>query len=140
MSDASSFTLDPQLEADTFPVADLALSTVRLMDDARFPWAILVPRQPGLSELIDLDGASRARLTEEIDQVARALKTLTTCDKLNVAALGNQVRQLHIHVIARFAADPAWPKPVWGLGERRTYAAPQAVLLVARLRAALGLG
>ena len=140
MSDASSFTLDPQLEADTFPVADLALSTVRLMDDARFPWAILVPRRPGLSELIDLDGASRARLTEEIDQVSRALKTLTTCDKLNVAALGNQVRQLHIHVIARFAADPAWPKPVWGLGERRTYAAPQAVLLVARLRAALGLG
>lgn len=139
MSDASSFTLDPQLEADTFPVADLALCTVRLMDDARFPWAILVPRRPSLAELIDLEGEARARLSDEIDQVSRALKTLTNCDKLNVAALGNQVRQLHIHVIARFTTDASWPKPVWGVGERRTYAAPQAMLLVARLRAALGI-
>lgn len=139
MSDAAPFILDPQLEADTFPVGDLALSSVRLMDDARFPWVILVPRRPGLAELIDLDGEARARLTAEIDQVSRALKTLTECDKLNVAALGNQVRQLHVHVIARFATDAAWPRPVWGVAERRTYAAPQAVLLVARLRAALGL-
>ncbi|MCK0207259.1 HIT family protein [Starkeya koreensis] len=133
----SEFLLDPRLEADTFPVTELDLATVRLMDDARFPWAILVPRRPGLSELIELEGEPRATLTAEIDRVSRALKTLTGCDKLNVAALGNQVRQLHIHVIARFAGDPAWPGPVWGVGERRTYAAPQAMLTVARLRAAL---
>lgn len=134
----TGFLLDPRLEADTFPVIDLALASVRLMDDARFPWAILVPRRPGLSELIELEGSSRATLTAEIDHVSRALKALTGCDKLNVAALGNQVRQLHIHVIARFTGDPAWPGPVWGVGERRTYAAPQAMLTVARLRAALG--
>lgn len=133
----SEFLLDPRLEADTFPVLDLPLATVRLMDDARFPWAILVPRRPGLSELIELEGSSRAALTAEIDRVSRALKELTGCDKLNVAALGNQVRQLHIHVIARFAGDAAWPGPVWGVGERKTYAAPQAMLTVARLRSAL---
>jgi len=140
MSDAASFLLDPQLEADTFPVGDLAVSTVRLMDDQRFPWLILVPRRTGLTELIDLEGEARATLTQEIDRAARALKALTGCDKLNVAALGNQVRQLHIHVIARFTTDAAWPRPVWGVGERRTYAAPQAMLLVSRLRAELGLG
>ncbi len=137
MSDAS-FSLDPRLEADTFPVLDLPLAAVRLMDDSRFPWLILVPRRPGLAELIELEGDDRAALTVEIDRVSRALKTLTGCDKLNVAALGNMVRQLHIHVIARFEGDAAWPGPVWGVGERRTYAAPQAMLLVARLRAALG--
>lgn len=133
----TDFLLDPRLEADTFPVLDLPLTAVRLMDDARFPWAILVPRRQGLSELIELEGEARATLTAEIDRVSRALKELTGCDKLNVAALGNQVRQLHIHVIARFAGDPAWPGPVWGVGERRTYAAPQAMLTVARLRSAL---
>lgn len=138
MSDASAFLLDPRLEADTFPVLDLPLASVRLMDDSRFPWVILVPRRPDLAELIDLDGEARAVLTAEIDTASRALKTLTGCDKLNVAALGNMVRQLHIHVIARFAGDAAWPGPVWGVGERRTYAAPQAMLLVARLREALG--
>lgn len=138
MSDASAFLLDPRLEADTFPVLDLPLASVRLMDDSRFPWVILVPRRPDLAELIDLDGEARAVLTAEIDMASRALKTLTGCDKLNVAALGNMVRQLHIHVIARFTGDTAWPGPVWGVGERRTYAAPQAMLLVARLREALG--
>lgn len=138
MSDASAFLLDPRLEVDTFPVLDLPLASVRLMDDSRFPWVILVPRRPDLAELIDLDGEARAVLTAEIDTASRALKTLTGCDKLNVAALGNMVRQLHIHVIARFTGDAAWPGPVWGVGERRTYAAPQAMLLVARLREALG--
>ncbi|MBB3773118.1 diadenosine tetraphosphate (Ap4A) HIT family hydrolase [Angulomicrobium tetraedrale] len=138
LSNGTTFQLDPRIEADTFPVADLALSTLRLMNDARFPWVILVPRRPGLAELIDLEGEARAALTGEIDTVSRALRELTQCDKLNVGALGNQVRQLHVHVIARFATDAAWPRPVWGVGERRTYAAPQAMLLVSRLRAALG--
>lgn len=138
MSDASLFQLDPRLEGDSFPVLDLPVASVRLMDDARFPWLILVPRRPGLAELIDLDGEARTQLTAEIDAVSRALKELTSCDKLNVAALGNQVRQLHIHVIARFAGDAAWPGAVWGVPERRSYAAPQAMTLVARLRRALG--
>lgn len=138
MSDDPPFQLDPQLEADSFPVLDLPLATVRLVDDARFPWLILVPRRAGLADLIDLEGEARLALTGEIDRVARALKELTGCDKLNVAALGNMVRQLHVHVIARFTSDAAWPKPVWGVGERQGYAAPQAMLLVARLRSALG--
>lgn len=139
MSDASPFLLDPRLEADSFPVIDLPLASVRLMDDSRFPWLILVPRRPGLVELIDLDAPARAALTQETDAVARALKSLTGCHKLNVAALGNMVRQLHVHVIARFEGDAAWPGAVWGVGgERGTYAAPQAMTLVARLRGALG--
>ncbi|WAC27722.1 HIT domain-containing protein [Ancylobacter sp. SL191] len=138
MSEASGFRLDPRLEADTFPVGDLSLCTVRLMNDARFPWLILVPRQPDLAELIDLDDAARARLTTEIDAASRVLKAATGCDKLNVAALGNMVRQLHIHVIARFTTDAAWPGPVWGVGQRKDYAAPQAMVLAGRLRRELG--
>ncbi|WGD29979.1 HIT domain-containing protein [Ancylobacter sp. WKF20] len=138
MSEASGFGLDPRLEADTFPVGDLSLCTVRLMNDARFPWLILVPRQPDLAELIDLDDAARAQLTTEIDAASRVLKAATGCDKLNVAALGNMVRQLHIHVIARFTSDAAWPGPVWGVGQRKDYAAPQAMVLAGRLRRELG--
>jgi diadenosine tetraphosphate (Ap4A) HIT family hydrolase len=108
------FALDPRLEADTFPVCDLSLCTVRLMNDATYPWLILVPRREGVGELIDLSSADRAMLTREIDQVSVLLRDLTGCDKLNVAALGNMVRQLHVHVIARFETDAAWPAPIWG--------------------------
>lgn len=138
MNDAAIFQLDPRLEADSFPVGELSLATLRLMNDARFPWLILVPRRPGLAELIDLDETDRAQLTREIDAASRALKQLTACDKLNVAALGNMVRQLHIHVIARFASDAAWPGPVWGVGERKEYAAPKAMTLAGALRRELG--
>lgn len=138
MSDISTFVLDPRLEADSFPVLDLPLAALRLMDDSRFPWLILVPRRPGLAELIDLDAEARAVLTGEIDAVSRALKALTGCDKLNVAALGNMVRQLHIHVIARFERDAGWPGAVWCAGgERQSYAAPQAMTLAGRLREVL---
>ncbi|QIB34430.1 HIT domain-containing protein [Ancylobacter pratisalsi] len=139
-NDTPDFVLDPRLEADSFPVMELALSTLRLMDDARFPWLILVPRRPGLAELIDLDPSARAALTAEIDQASRTLRSVTDCHKLNVAALGNMVRQLHVHVIARFESDAAWPGPVWGVGERRSYAAPQAMMLGARIRAAIEAG
>jgi diadenosine tetraphosphate (Ap4A) HIT family hydrolase len=110
----TGFALDPQLAADTHPVCDLALCTVRLMNDATYPWLILVPQRDGLTELIDLSSADRAALTQEIDQACVVLRDLTGCDKLNVAALGNMVRQLHVHVIARFETDAAWPGPVWG--------------------------
>jgi diadenosine tetraphosphate (Ap4A) HIT family hydrolase len=115
------FALDDRLSADTEPVAQLALSDLRLMNDARFPWLILVPRRPSVIELIDLDAPDQRRLLDEIGLSCRALQAATSCDKLNVGALGNIVRQLHIHVVARFAADPAWPGPVWGAGAAVAY-------------------
>ena len=131
------FTLDPRLEADTLPVTDMRLSTVRLMNDANYPWAILVPRHDGLADLIDLIAADRAALALEVDQVSRALKSLTTCHKLNVAALGNVVRQLHVHVIARFETDAAWPAPVWGKVAAKPYAAGEGETFAAELAAAI---
>ena len=115
------FVLDPQLEPDTLHVTDMRLCTVRLMNDANYPWAILVPQRQGMADLIDLTPADRATLALEVDSVSSALKSLTGCHKLNVAALGNVVRQLHVHVIARFEHDAAWPAPVWGKVAARAY-------------------
>ena len=110
----TAFALDPRLAADTRPILDLPLSTLLLMRDGNYPWVILVPRVAGAVEILDLSAADRARLWEEIERVATALKAETGADKLNVAALGNVVSQLHVHVIARFHGDAAWPAPVWG--------------------------
>ncbi|MBS7542327.1 HIT domain-containing protein [Ancylobacter oerskovii] len=137
MTTSDIFALDPRLAADSFPVMELRRSTLLLMNDARYPWLILVPRVPGAVELIDLDPAVRAGVMHELDRVARELKRLTNCHKLNVAALGNMVRQLHLHVIARFEADAAWPNPVWGRGSPVPYASAAAQDLIAPLRAAL---
>jgi diadenosine tetraphosphate (Ap4A) HIT family hydrolase len=109
------WSLHPQLARDTVPVGDLPLARVVLTNDAHYPWLILVPRQPGLVELIDLEENAQVQLLGEIAATARALKSITQCDKLNIAALGNQVPQLHVHVIARRHTDAAWPKPVWGV-------------------------
>jgi diadenosine tetraphosphate (Ap4A) HIT family hydrolase len=106
--------LDPQLEKDTTPLGDLALSRVLVIADATFPWLLLVPRRVGVAEIIDLDEVEQAQLMTEIARVSRALKDVTACDKLNIAALGNMVPQLHVHVIARRQGDATWPKPVWG--------------------------
>lgn len=115
------FLLDPRLKADTAAVGDLALCRVLLMNDARFPWIILVPRRAGLTEWFDLP-AEEARLAhEETLRTARALKAMTGARKMNIAALGNMVAQLHIHVVARTAEDAAWPGPVWGVGTRVLY-------------------
>lgn len=119
MSD--TFTLDPRLEADSLSLVDMPLSSVRLINDARFPWLVLVPRKPGLSEIIDLEPQERALLMEEIALAAHALRAVTGCDKLNVGALGNVVRQLHVHVVARFEGDLAWDGPVWGAGKAEPY-------------------
>ena len=132
-----SFSIDPKIVADTIPVAALRLSDLRLMNDARFPWVLLVPRQPGAAEIIDLDEGERALLLDEIASVSTALKAITRCDKLNVAALGNQVRQLHIHVVARFVGDAAWPRPVWGSGEAVAYEAAVRDRLIGTLIASL---
>lgn len=117
----SDFLLHPQLLADTHPVCELDLCTVRLMDDARFPWLILVPRQPFLHDLVDVETDDQAILLDEINRAGRALQRLYRCEKLNVAALGNVVPQLHVHVIARHSDDAAWPRPVWGVGSAHPY-------------------
>ena len=133
-----SFAIDPRLAADTHAIGALPFSELLLMDDARFPWVILVPRIAGARELIDLDEGDQRLLLGEIDHVARALETLLHPDKLNIAALGNVVPQLHVHVIARFTTDAAWPNPVWGRGERMAYGEHERAARIARLRAALG--
>lgn len=132
--------LHPQLAEDTVPIIELALSEVRLMDDANHPWLVLVPRVADVTELIDLDAAQRTQLTAEIDATSRALMALFKPDKLNIAALGNMVPQLHVHVIARFLNDIAWPRPVWGVANARPYAPEQLVERVNSLTEALRQG
>ncbi len=110
----TGFQLHPNLLADTVLVCDLPLCRVLLMDDANWPWLILVPRRAGLRELLDLSREDRIALIDEIDLASRLLQARYEPDKLNIAALGNQVEQLHVHVIARSRNDPAWPSPVWG--------------------------
>ena len=108
------FVLHERLAADCITLADWPLCRVLLMNDQSYPWLILVPRRPGLKEFHDVSSAERPQLTEEICRASRALQSGFSPDKINVGALGNLVPQLHIHVIARFRADPAWPGPVWG--------------------------
>ncbi|MGN6570020.1 MAG: HIT domain-containing protein [Pseudolabrys sp.] len=131
------FSLHPQLAANTTLLGDLPLTRVLLMNDANYPWLILVPRRPGIVELIDLDERAQAQLTGEIARVSTVLKSVTGCDKLNVAAIGNVVPQLHVHVVARFRADIAWPKPVWGAAPAKAYDDEARARLAARLRQAL---
>jgi diadenosine tetraphosphate (Ap4A) HIT family hydrolase len=121
MNSSPAWTLDPQLARDTLPLGDLVLSRVLLMQDANYPWLILVPRQAGIVEITDLNRDARAALMQEISEAAAALQAVTACDKINVAALGNMVPQLHVHVVARRRTDPAWPKPVFGQVPPRAY-------------------
>ncbi|HXH03618.1 MAG TPA: HIT family protein [Candidatus Competibacteraceae bacterium] len=129
-----SFTLHPRLAQDSLPVADLPLCQVRLMNDARFPWLLLVPRRDGLRELHQLDAGERVRLIEEIALVSRVLELVYRPDKLNIGALGNLVPQLHVHVVARFQSDAAWPGPVWGSGAAHPYPAERLAQTLERLR------
>jgi diadenosine tetraphosphate (Ap4A) HIT family hydrolase len=131
------YELHPQLAADTPPVAAFALSELRLMDDANYPWLILVPRIAGAHEMIDLDAMQRHALTDEVDRAAHALRDAFHPHKLNVAALGNLVPQLHVHVIARFEQDPAWPAPVWGRVAARPYSPEALVERIALLQETL---
>src|SRR5262245_35458286 len=108
------WSLHPQLARDTAAIGDLALSRVLVANDANWPRLLLVPRREGACEIIDLDDVEQVQLMAEIARVARALKEVTACDKLNVAALGNVVPQLQVHVIALREGDAGWPKPIWG--------------------------
>jgi diadenosine tetraphosphate (Ap4A) HIT family hydrolase len=117
----AGWALHPQLALDTVPAGDLPLCRVLIINDANYPWLLLVPRRRDASEITDLAEPDQARLMGEIAQAGNALKAITVCDKLNVAALGNVVPQLHVHVIARFRGDAAWPKPVWGAVPASSY-------------------
>ena len=130
----AEFALDARLAADSTPVIDLPLCSVRLMNDARFPWLLLVPRRAGMSEIHDLDEGDQEQLWREIRSATRALRAVAPCDKLNIGALGNIVRQLHVHVVARVVGDAAWPGPVWGSGVARPYDAPGQEQLILALR------
>jgi diadenosine tetraphosphate (Ap4A) HIT family hydrolase len=131
------WSLHPQLAQDAVPLGDLPLARVLLAKDANYPWLILVPRLPGLVELIDLEENAQVQLLGEIAAAARTLKSVTRCHKLNIAALGNQVPQLHVHVIARQHSDAAWPKPVWGVKPPLAYNDGQQADLLGALRQSL---
>ncbi len=112
----TGFVLDPRLAVDSVFISDGPLSQVRLMNDTRFEWVVLVPRVAGVSEWIDLDGGQQRLLLAEINQAGCLLRAASGVTKLNIGALGNVVRQLHVHLVGRREGDAAWPAPVWGFG------------------------
>jgi diadenosine tetraphosphate (Ap4A) HIT family hydrolase len=130
----ADWTLHPQLDKDTAPVGDLPLCRVLLIKDAHYPWLVLVPRRPETVEIVDLDEVAQAQLMTEITRVSRALREVTRCDKLNVAALGNAVPQLHVHIIARRRTDAAWPRPIWGVMPPLSYDPRDMQALIDALR------
>jgi len=132
------FVLHPTLARDTREVLKLALSRVLLMNDAAVPWLILVPERPHLRELHQLEAPRRAELMEEIALAGTVLERLYRPDKLNVGALGNLVPQLHLHVVARFAGDRAWPGPIWGSTPGEPYPPAEMARVIRALREALG--
>ncbi|MBL6814929.1 MAG: HIT domain-containing protein [Pseudomonadales bacterium] len=130
----NAIALHPQLAKDTMLVGRIAGSQLLLMNDARYPWLILVPEHDELRELHELADASYVEVTQGIKQISEKLQALTEAPKMNVAALGNQVPQLHIHIIARRHDDHAWPGPVWGVGEAVPYSEEERRILVATLQ------
>ena len=131
------FVLDQHLLQDTLPVGDFPLSRLLLSNDAQYPWFILVPRRADISEIFQLSESEQSQLWKETTQLSRTLQQLFDADKMNVAALGNVVSQLHMHVIVRHTSDAAWPAPVWGKHPGVAYTAEQATAIIERLKAAL---
>jgi len=131
------FVLDPKLAADTFLLGDTHLSQLRLMNDTRFPWVILVPRIVGAEDVSDLSPEQRVSLIEDVAAVSTALQTLHKPTKINVGALGNIVRQLHLHVLARFEGDAAWSGPVWGVGQPVPFSDESVSSTLVQLREAM---
>jgi len=136
----AAWSLHSQLEKDTLNVGDLPLCRVVVIKDANYPWLLLVPRRPEVIEIIDLDEVAQAQLMTEVSRVARALKDITKCDKLNIAALGNVVPQLHVHVIARRSSDIAWPRPVWGAAPALAHDPQEVDAFIAALRRKVWIG
>jgi len=127
------FALHPRLAADTIEIGQLALCRVLLMNDTNYPWLILVPQRPGLREIFELNTDDQIQLIHESSHVAHIMHTHFKADKMNIAALGNMVPQLHIHHIARHVHDSAWPAPVWGCAPTRPYGAAQGQKLAHEL-------
>lgn len=136
----ADWSLHPQLTQDTIDIGDLPLCRVLVIKDANYPWLLLVPRREDAIEIIDLDEVGQAQLMTEVSRVARALKEITKCDKLNIAALGNVVPQLHVHVIARRKNDAAWPRPVWGVAPPLAHDAAEVQNFINALRRKIWLG
>jgi diadenosine tetraphosphate (Ap4A) HIT family hydrolase len=134
---AEGFTLHERLAADSVAVGQAALCEIRLMNDRRYAWLLLVPRRPGLREIHELATPERGQLIEEIAAASRALQAEAAAEKINVGALGNLVPQLHVHIVARRAGDPAWPGPVWGHGRPEPYDPATLAGWQERLRRAL---
>lgn len=130
----TDFLLDPRLSADSAFIADGPLSQVRLMDDTRYPWLVLVPRVNGVSEWLDLDGGQQRLLLAEINQTGQLIRATSGVEKLNIGALGNIVRQLHVHLVGRHDGDAAWPGPVWGHGSAVRHAPDQLMAEIERWR------
>jgi diadenosine tetraphosphate (Ap4A) HIT family hydrolase len=133
------FALDERLTLETIPVGDGPLSRILLLDDSRFAWVMLVPRRTGLHDWVDLSAGEITLLDGEIRAVTAALRAFAPFDKLNVGSLGNMVRQLHVHVVARKTGDAAWPGPVWGVPGRIPYAQSDAARMLGLLRHEFGL-
>lgn len=131
------FELDPRLKADTHFILQWPLSQVLLMDDRRYPWLILVPARFDISEPFDLAAEEQALLSRETMVLGELMKEHFAADKVNIAALGNVVPQLHVHVIARFEDDDTFPSPVWGLGHAERYELGARESLIETLQARL---
>ena len=137
MSRSDDFALHPRLAADCLAMGDWPLCRLLLMNDANYPWFILVPRRTGMREIYELADGDRAQLCAESVALSRAAMRAFGGHKLNVAALGNAVPQLHIHHVVRHQNDPAWPAPIWGKAPPRPYPAEEMSERVETLRAAL---
>ena len=133
----NGFVLDPRLENDSTSVMVTGLCDLRLSRDARWPWLILVPRRADITEIFELTPLDQVLLAFETELVAKALKNITGATKINIGALGNIVRQLHVHVIARFVGDANWPGPVWGFGRAEPYEDGKRDEFTVKLREAL---
>lgn len=131
------FDLDERLKNDTVIVADSALCRILLMNDSRYPWLILVPRVASVSEIFELTAEQQQQLWQETSKVGLALKNEFQADKINIATLGNIVKQLHMHVVVRMQEDAAWPAPVWGNGVAQPYSEDAIAQMCARLRVVL---
>lgn len=131
------YELHAQLKKDTHKIGEYELSDVLLMNDARYPWVILVPRRVNVRELHQLSDDEQQRLIHESSFTAKAMMQLFSAHKMNVAALGNIVEQLHLHHVARFTTDIAWPKPVWGIGDAEPYSEVAANVMLSQLRRVL---
>ncbi|OXT01793.1 HIT family protein [Notoacmeibacter marinus] len=130
----SSFEIDRTLEADSHPICWLGLCELRLIDDKRWPWVVLIPQRNGMTELHELTPLDQTMMTFEANEVAEALCAMSDCDKINRGALGNIVSQLHYHIIARNAGDPNWPGPVWGYGVREPYEPQERLAFCEKLK------